>query len=98
MPNCFRLLRDGAAVRLAQVDDEMRRAFGASPDPAHYFEEWYNIIGYELAMGRSFDQIRSYLESAWADFPELVRIADWLEANFTIDFWYELKDHPRRES
>ena len=91
MPNCFQLHRDGAAVSFLIVDEEMCRHFDAACHPTRYFEGWYDTIGYGLAAGDSFDQIRS----TYADFPILVRVADWIEANFTPVRWYETRSHPR---
>lgn len=91
MPSCFQLTRDGAAVPLNQVDEEMCRYFNAACHPTRYFEGWYDTIGFFLATGKTFDQIRVI----FADVPSLVKIADWLEASFTPDHWYELKSHPR---
>lgn len=91
MPNCFQLWRDGAAVPLGVIDDEMREHFYAPPDPDRFYESWYDAIGYQLAMGRTFAQAREDL----ADYPQLVEIADWLEARFTVRSWYETKGTPR---
>lgn len=91
MPNCFQLLRDGVAVTLATIDEEMCRHFGAQCDPVRYYEAWYDAIGWELAMGRSFDQIRVTL----AEYPQLVEIATWLEQNFTSNAWHERKGYER---
>jgi hypothetical protein len=91
MPSCFQLIRDGDAVPLSQVDEEMCRHFDAECHPTCYFEGWHDAIGFFLATGRTFDQIRVI----YADDPTLVRIADWLESNFTSRHWYETKSHPR---
>jgi hypothetical protein len=91
MPNCFQLLRGGAAVPLSDVDEEMCRHFDAPCDAKHYFEDWYDVIGFDLAGGRSFAEIRA----THAEHPVLVQVTDWLEANFTVRSWYELKSHPK---
>lgn len=91
MPNCFQLMRDGAAVSLSQVDEEMCRHFKAECHSTRYFEGWYDTIGFFLATGKTFDQIRGI----YTDVPILIEIAGWLEVNFEPNHWYELKSHPR---
>jgi hypothetical protein len=91
MPNCFQLLRAGVAVPLHAVDEEMCRHFEAPCDPDYFFEGWYGTIGFDLAKGDSFAVIRA----TYAAHPALVQVADWLEANFTVRSWYELKSHPK---
>ncbi len=89
MPNCFQLLRDGAAVPLSEIDEEMCRHFEEHCDPEVYFRDWYSSIGYDLAMGRSFEQIEAiYASPEWAEFG-LLPIAQWLRANFTPRSWHE---------
>jgi len=91
MPNCFQLLRDGVAVPLATIDEEMCRHFDEPCHPTRYCECWYDVIGYGLAMGQSFDQIRSQIKSDFAEYPRLVEIADWIEQRFSVSSWSELK-------
>lgn len=91
MPSCFQLMRNGAAVPLNQIDEEMCRHFEVACHPVRYFEGWYDTIGFLLATGKTFDQIRV----TYADEPILVKIVDWLKANFESNSWHELKSHPR---
>ena len=88
MPNCFQLLRNGEAVSLTEIDKEMCLYFEEPCDPDRYFREWYNCIGFDLAMGRSFEEIRTiYAGAEWMD-AGLLPIAEWLAANFTPRSWY----------
>ncbi len=100
MPRCFQLLRDGAAVPLAQIDEEMCRHFGAACDADRYFHGWYDAIGYDLAAGDSFDQIRArYQEALWQEAdPVLAQIAAWLAENFTARSWWESKSHSKHDA
>lgn len=89
MPNCFQLLRGGEAVPFNTVDEEMCAHFGEPCDADRYFRKWYNCIGWNLAMGRSFDEIKAiYSEPNWAD-SGLLPVVEWLAANFTPSSWYE---------
>lgn len=90
MPNCLKLLRDGIAVPLVQIDEEMCRHFGEPIHPRLYFRAWYECIGWNLAMGRSFEEIRAiYADPEWAD-SGLSAVAQWLEAHFTPQSWHEI--------
>lgn len=89
MPNCFQLLRDGQAVALTQVDEEMCHHFGEPCDPDRYFREWYACVGYDLATGKSFPEIAAiYAAPPWED-AGLAPVVAWLAANFTARSWYE---------
>lgn len=59
---------------------------------ARWFADWYNVIGYLLATGNSFEQIRGKLET-WTDDIEyrtlLIQICDYLEQQFVSDSWTE---------
>jgi len=97
MPNCFRLIRAGEAVLLQQVDEEMCRHFGEPCHPKLWFRSWYDCIGFDLAMGRSFAEVKEiYAGPAWVD-SGLLPVAEWLEANFTVEAWYEMSSRPRPE-
>jgi hypothetical protein len=85
MPNCFQLLRDGIAISLNEIDEELCRYFKEPCHKTRYYEAWYDTIGYGLAAGQSFDQIRT----TYADFPRLVEIAHWIETNFAVRHWHE---------
>jgi hypothetical protein len=89
VPNGFQLTRGGVAVPLAEVDEEMCRHFEEPCDPVRYFRAWYDCIGYDLAMGRSFEEIKTiYGAPEYAD-SGLLAVAEWLQANFSPRSWYE---------
>jgi hypothetical protein len=89
MPNCFQLLREGVAVPLATVDEEMCAHFGEPCDPDRYFRSWYSCVGWDLSMGRTYDQIREiYADPSWAEYG-ILPVVEWLAANFTPRSWYE---------
>ena len=102
MPACFQLFRKTApedgAVKLSQIDDEICAHFGVTPHPVNYHAWWYDIIGFRLAMGKDWNNIREDLRERQdqANEPDLkehynhlLDITDWLEANFTADSWYQ---------
>lgn len=95
MPNCFKLIRNGEAVPLAKIDEEMCLHFAEPCDENRYFREWYICIGYDLAQGHSFEKIKAaYAAPEYAEFG-LVPVVEWLEANFTPQSWYEPSSRSR---
>lgn len=85
MPNCFQLIQDGEAVRLQEVDDKMREHFGAPPDAERWYEQWYDTVGFALALGKDWTEIRAMFADC-----ELDPVIDWLETNYTVDAWVEV--------
>ncbi len=91
MPNCFQLLRDNVPVTLNAIDEELCRHFGADCHPKRYYKDWHDIIGYGLAKGHTFDEIKNSLTaSGYDDALTLVQIAEWLESHFTVRSWVEI--------
>jgi hypothetical protein len=60
-------------------------------DPTNYFQDWYLVIGYDLAQGHNFDMIKVRNVAS----PLIVQIAEWLEAHFEATSWHEQRSHPR---
>lgn len=97
MANCFTLTRKGESkpASLQGIDDEMRLHFGEPPDAKQWLYGWYNTIGFALALGRDWNQIREeYAPDPYAsdggEFDrKMVGVCDWLEANFTANAWAE---------
>ncbi len=89
MPNCFQLYRNGTAVPLNIIDEEMCRYFSADCHPTRYFMAWYDWVGYFLAMGKTFDEIRAL--SRDGELAYLIEIIDWIEAHFQPTSWHEMK-------
>ena len=93
MPSCFALTKKGQSERasLSEVDDRMREHFGAEPDSVKFYCGWYGYIGLSLAMGRTFNQIRDMLTKYNGDSSGPRAIVDWLDANYTVESWYQHK-------
>jgi len=90
MPNCFTLTRksDPAAgpVKLTLIDEELCAHLGVEVHPSNWCFGWYDIVGFALAMGKSFAEIREFCE----DYEDLHPIIDYLDANFTTNAWAEI--------
>lgn len=87
MPACFQLFPKGSdePARFSAIDDEMRKHFDAEPDAKNYYRHWYDIEGFGLAIGRTFDEMRK------ADTDGDRRdIIDWLDERYTADAWTEI--------
>ena len=94
MPNCFSLTRksnpEAGPVKLSVVDEELCQFLNRPVDPKRYCAEWYNHIGFALACGKSFEEIKvdmTKIEDKWSEL--YAKIIDWFIANFTSDCWVE---------
>lgn len=103
MPSCFQLYPKGEKEPkiLQHIDDEMRVHFEVPPDPDHWLGNWYDTIGFRLALGKSFEQIREqfkeYVEeervkgnpTRGVEFYEaLLSILDYLEERYSTNSFY----------
>lgn len=98
MPNCFTLTRKGESepANLQEIDNEMRQAFGEEPDEDNWLWGWYDTIGFGLAMGKDWKQLREQFaeDPAESERTNLARrrklaVIYWLEANYVPDAWAE---------
>jgi hypothetical protein len=65
----------------------MCRWFGVIPDDVRYFRQWYDVIGFSLAMGNSMEQVKYHLLYEYRN-DELYAVAVWLDRHFTPKAWY----------
>jgi hypothetical protein len=106
MPVTFSLYPRGASVRasLNEVDRLMCEHFGFEPDSKQYLCGWFDSIGFYLALGRTFETIRTDYEARLEKSkikPELpndvdfysstLAILEWLEANYSPTSGHEMK-------
>lgn len=98
MPNCFTLTRKGESkpANLQEIDDEMRQAFGEEPDADRWLWGWYDTIGYGLALGLDWAQLRKQFaedpdESERTNMLRRRRLAViyWLETRYIPNAWAE---------
>lgn len=96
MPNCFTLTRkvalDKGPVPLQQIDIEMCEHFGVPVHDKYWCFDWYNSIGFNIAMGRSMkQQLEMKGGSAnWQYDEDQLAALQWLDDNFTSDAWVEI--------
>lgn len=99
MPNCFSLTRknnpQAGPVALTLVDEEMCDYLKEPVDPDNWCHDWYPTIGFGIAMGKTFAQLRERhmnesKQTRDSDYiPIMVKIIDWLDYHFTTDAWAE---------
>lgn len=81
----------GEATKFAEIDVALARAFGDAPHEDNWYENWYNVLGIQLAMGNSWDELRAHCREWYDDMPErgekLTVICDWLEERYTVHCW-----------
>lgn len=99
MPNCFTLTRKGESkpASLQHIDNEMRIEFGEEPDEDRWLWGWYDTIGYGLALGRDWAQLRERFAEDPAESERtnmfrrrMLAVIDWLEANYIPNAWAEV--------
>ncbi len=104
MPVCFQLYPkatpgSGPAI-LNKIDEEMCAHFEAPVDPVKYLNGWFDCIGFRLACGKSFDEIKVELqgyvdEEKAANRPDAVKFYEdmllihaWLDEHYTPNGFY----------
>ena len=87
MPNCFTLTLKGQdkAALLTDVDEAICKHLGVEVHPTKYVYSWFDSIGFALAHGKDWE----WIKERYKDYPEDLAIADFLEANYTVNAWAE---------
>lgn len=88
MPNCFSLTRKGETepTSLSAIDEELCALLGTPVHPTRYVEGWFDSIGFALACGRSWEQIKLFSDPREDN---LRKIITHLETNYSVDAWAE---------
>lgn len=91
MPICFSLTPKGETKpeSFASIDHKMCAYFEVPTDPKHWFHDWYNILGWPFALGKSYPEVLTWL----GDYEDeiLIKILDWINENYTVDSWREAR-------
>lgn len=89
MPNCFSLTRktalDQGPVSLSKVDEEICAHLGVPVHPTMYCYWWYDLIGFGVATGKTFDDFIN--DDGRTD--HVREIARFLKDNFVPNAWAE---------
>ena len=59
MSVCFQLFAIGSdkGEPLNQVDEAICKHFGVEVHPTLYYHDWFDVIGFRLALGKTWDEI-----------------------------------------
>jgi len=99
MPVCFQLFdkEKNEATSFSKIDKELCSFLGAPVDPVRYVLGWYDSIGFRLACGKSFEQIKAefagYVAEAGTNvnfYKNLLRVVEWLETRYSPNSWREI--------
>ncbi len=87
MPNCFQLIdkETNEPAVFAHIDDRLCEHLGVEPDKKKFLYNWYDTIGLGLAMGKTWDEMRTW----WANDSPKQNVINFLEQNYTPDAWRE---------
>lgn len=94
MTLCIQLVKKDRKTpsRMSMVDADICRHFNAEVNSKFYHEGWYDIIGYLLATGRTFEEVRARLVEL--EFSQrLIDICDFLSENYIAQAWWETKPY-----
>lgn len=107
MPNCICFYRNGEkeATTLNKIDEEICGLFGAEVHPTRYYNFWFDVIGFHLAMGKTYEEIAvGFLDSIknilgekinWTDsaldYGKYMVMVAYLRENYKTKAWYERK-------
>jgi len=97
MPACFQLIRKSAPeagpVAFTTIDEDMCAEFLTKCDPVEWYAGWYDIIGFRLACGSTFEQItkefRDNDSGNYDIYGDLLPVVEWLDKNFTSNAFHQ---------
>jgi hypothetical protein len=108
MPICFQLYDkskpEEGPVSLSKVDEEMCEHFQVPCDPIKYLGGWFDCIGFRLALGKTFEEIREQIDGylaadkqhqdGYVEFYEnMLLMLSYLEERYTPNAFYSpIKD------
>lgn len=89
MPACFQLTRKGESEpsTLNSVDEAIANHLGIAVHPTKWCVGWYDTIGFSLACGKSFADLREIDK----DDKEYLSIINFLDENYTTNAFYQRK-------
>lgn len=79
----IQFLRDGAAVPLCKVDEEICNMLHVDVHERNWVHGWFDTVGLMLALGKSFAEVREIFEGD----ETFQQIIAYLEDNFQVDAW-----------
>jgi len=79
------------AESLSEIDNEICKHFGVTSHNITYHASWYDIIGFDLATSKSFQEIIAKFKAIETDkhLEHLIEIAKWLDEHYVSNHWYQ---------
>jgi hypothetical protein len=97
MPNCFQLIdkTTNEPAVLNRIDEKIAALVGLPCDPRNWCLGWYDLIGFEIAMGKDLhsDELTKFIEDRYLPDDvrkvEMTKILTYLRENYTSSAWSE---------
>ena len=85
MANYFTLTKIGQETpsRFADIDNDICKEVGITPDDNKYYLSWYDIIGLALAIGKDWE----WCKNEFKNWPEMLTVINFLEKNYISNAW-----------
>lgn len=80
----FTLNQNGEMVDFLAIDKMLCEQFKVECDKKEWFHQWYDLVGFSLAAGLTWDTIRDIN----SDSETMLKVIDFLEDNFTVERGY----------
>lgn len=79
-------------MKLGKIDEMICEAFNIEVHSKYYAVDWYNTIGFGIAMGNDLgsEKLREWLK-VYGEAELLLKVLTFLEERFTSSAWYEVK-------
>lgn len=93
MCNAFQFIdkSTGQAEKFSIIDDKLRLFLGVKPDEKMYYRGWYDVFGYEAAVGWDFPKMISFRAEEGCKDEEVMRMLQWFDEHYTTSAWYSPK-------
>ena len=85
------------ALPLNSIDEAIAEHMGVPVHPTAWCYDWYNVIGFAIAMGKPLGsaELRQRVADFWGDddrtyTAQLLKVLDYLEANYVSDAFVEI--------
>jgi hypothetical protein len=94
MPICFNLTRIGATApeKLSKIDEELCAILDEEVHPTRYVMSWFDMIGFELACGKKWDEIRTKI-TTWFDTEKAKNEFEVMVFESILDSWLIIFDY-----
>jgi hypothetical protein len=100
MPACFQLISKVTKkpTDFITVDDAICKHMNVEPDPVNYYMHWYDSIGFALAMGRTFEELKTRYTKGKnqvtdpeevESYEKALEVVAFLDEHYEANSWHE---------